>query len=119
MSKRAKPLRLNALSAALLTRAMMDGPSNISEMCEACGLYRKTVQEYIRALRKVKAVHVADWEQDRLGRFVVPSFALGEGKDKPRPPRRVGTVAHRRQRAERVAQQALIRRTAGAVLEAA
>ena len=85
MPKRAAPCRLNALVVALMTKAMVDGPSTSDDLMEASGLTRPTVARYLRALRKVQAVYIAQWEQDSLGRFVRPAFVIGPGRNAARP----------------------------------
>ena len=118
-TQRRKPLRLNALTVAHMTKAMMEGPCTLADLNEACGLERASIRRYIAAMRSVKAVRVAEWEMDSIGRFVIPAFALGDAKDKPRPPKQAGTIAHRRQRAARDAQKAMNQMLAGSIKEPA
>jgi hypothetical protein len=116
---RRAPLRLNALTVALMTKAMMEGPCTYVDLEEACGLTRQSIHRYIKALRSVKAAHVSQWEQDSIGRFVVKAYSFGDAKDKPRPPKFAGTLEHRRQKATRAKQKAMNHMMAGSMGAAA
>lgn len=107
------PLRLNALCIAKMVRYMQDVPSSAHDLAEATGLNHKTVSRYLLALAKEKAVHVADWDQDSLGRFVTKVYAFGQGLDKKRPPPVVSLAERRRQRAGRKRQMAFQNAIAG------
>jgi hypothetical protein len=113
--RRRAPLRLNALTVALMTKAMQEGPCTLTDLHDVCGLERPAIRRYIAAMRKVKAARIAEWEQDAIGRSVIPAFMLGDGKDKPRPPKRAGTLEHRRQRAAREAQMRMNHALAGSM----
>jgi len=119
MTQRRAPLRLNALTVALMTKAMMDGPCTYADLEEACGLGRHAIIRYVRALRSVKALHIVDWEQDSIGRYVVPAFGFGDGKDKIRPPKFAGTPEHRRQQTARAKQRKMNHMMAGSVPQVA
>jgi hypothetical protein len=105
------PIRANALADAMMIRALLDGPCTISDLSEASGLVRRTVQERVKALRKVKAVYIAHWEQDAIGRYNIHAWQMGDERDAPKPkPQRLRL---RREKAQRAAQLAMIRMTAG------
>lgn len=105
------PLRPGVLADAMMIRALLDGPCTVSDLEEASGLVRRTVQERIKALRKVRAVYIAHWEQDAIGRYNIHAWQMGDKRDAPKPkPERLRI---RRAKAQRAAQLAMIRMTAG------
>lgn len=91
--------RINAISAAKLMRALIDGPSTIHELTDACGLHLLTVRKYVLALRDEGVCCVAAWEQDNRGVVCVHAYGLGD-TDVPRPKPMVSNA--RRMRAYRV-----------------
>lgn len=115
MKSPTKPLRLNALSAALMMRAMLDGPCTVGELEDACGLGRHSIWRYLRALRKVNVIRIAEWNSDALGRPQIPAFMVSGGNDVPRPKQPRNRKSRRQQRYQRDVQLAMIRMTAGAV----
>lgn len=115
MKSPTKPLRLNALSAALMMRAMLDGPCTVKELIEVTGLARQSVWRYLRALHKVGAIHIAEWESDALDRPQIPAFSMGVANDKARPKQPRARKSRRKQRYARDVQRAMIQMTAGAM----
>lgn len=112
MTAKVRPaLRLNALTVALMNRAMLDGPSTIYDLMDACGLQRGSVHRYLTAMKQNEVIFIAQWEQDNLGRFVIPAFSLGVGKDAAKPKSRVS--ARRRERKARAAQVVMNHMMAG------
>jgi len=59
--------------------------ATVPEIAEESGLSEQSVRGYIRAMRKRRAVHVADWEHDKHGRRTLRAYALGQKPDKPKP----------------------------------
>ena len=112
-----KPIRLNALSCALLMRALIDEPCTVRELMDVSGLARHTVWRYLRALVKVKVIRVAEWESDSLGRPQIPAYMMGAGKDVPRPKQPRDRRARRVQRYQREVQRAMIQMSAGAMAQ--
>jgi DNA-binding IclR family transcriptional regulator len=84
--------KVNYTATAIVLRTLMEGPASVDELVEAAGLHRVTTYSFMRVLRAHQVVHIAAWEPDRLGRDVMPVFALGAARDRPR--RRL-TVAQR------------------------
>lgn len=48
------------------------------------GVHYVTASAWLRALREQRAVHIAGWAPDSMGRDAIPLYALGEGEDVPR-----------------------------------
>jgi hypothetical protein len=69
------------MSYAHLIKMLIDGTRTCEELAEETGLHKHTVYEYTRELHKVKAVHIACWEKDRLGRDCMPIFMIGNKPD--------------------------------------
>jgi hypothetical protein len=109
-----QPLRLNALTVGMITRALLDGPHTLYDLNELSGLGIPALRRYVAAMRHAKAAYIAQWEQDSIGRYVMPAFQIGaDTKDAKRPPKE--RIRKRRARAAREAQQAMIQMTAGSV----
>jgi predicted ArsR family transcriptional regulator len=77
-------VKVNAMSYARLIKMLMEGTRTAGELAEETGLHKHTVYEYTRELHKVKAVHIADWEKDILGRECMPIFMIGNKPDAKR-----------------------------------
>lgn len=73
--------RVKAVTISYLLEALLSGPQTIKDLTEVTGLHRTTVGDYIRAFRRRKIMHIADWEADATGRDKTPVFKLGRGKD--------------------------------------
>jgi len=82
------------MSFAHLVKLLLDGTRTAEELAEESGLHKQTVYIYTRQLHKKKAVFIADWEKDRLGRDCKPIFMIGCKPDAKR---------HRLTQAERAA----------------
>ena len=77
-------VKVNATSYAHLIKMLMEGTRTAEELAEETGLHIHTVYQYTRELHKVKAVHIADWEKDTLGRDSMPIFMIGNKPDAKR-----------------------------------
>jgi len=77
-------VKVNAMSYAHLIKMLLEGTRTACELAEETGLHKHTVYEYTRELHKVKAVYIADWEKDRLGRDCMPIFMIGNKPDTKR-----------------------------------
>lgn len=93
-----KIVKINAISQALLIKAMLDGMLNCQELAEETGLHYVTVLQYTRELHAAGAAHIAYWEKDLLGRDAIKVYKIGVGKDAKR---------ERMSRAERAARYRL------------
>jgi hypothetical protein len=75
------------VSHAVLAQTMqllMQGTVTAQQLCSHTGVHLITAQEWLRALRIAKTVHVVGWLPDSLGRDATPVYGMGEGTDKPR-----------------------------------
>jgi len=69
---------------AKMIRAMQENDYSEGEIAEMTGLHPNTAGEYLRCLHREGAIHVCDWNKDRLGRDMIPVFRMGHGRDKKR-----------------------------------
>jgi len=53
-------------------------------LVERVGIHLVTAQEWLRALKKERTIHICGWMQDSLGRDTTAVFRLGQGLDAPR-----------------------------------
>lgn len=92
-----KKVRINAISVALMVRALMDDAHTEHELVELSGLHIRTVRSYVRAMQKAGGCYVHHWEPDTYGRHVVASYALGTKRDAVRPvqTKRESNLKHR------------------------
>lgn len=77
-------IKVNAMSQALVIKALLEGPSSLRELAEVSGLHYVTVREYMSAMHKAKAAHISGWEKDMRGRDNIKVYSLGSGKDRLR-----------------------------------
>lgn len=76
-------IKMNELMYARMIRMLFEGASSISIVAET-GLHSVTVQSYLRALHKERAIHVIGWVKNTRGVDTTHIFKIGEGEDKPR-----------------------------------
>lgn len=81
----AKQVRLNHLTFTLLLEELLSGPTTVPSLVEHCGMSHRYICQLLRTMHAKKVVHVSGWEKDSIGRVGVKVFALGAGKDAPRP----------------------------------
>ena len=75
---------------------LIAGPTTVRGLCEESGLAYQSCRKFTSTLYRRRLVHIAAWEQDSIGRWTIPAYAWGEGKDAKRPPKL--TPAQRSQR---------------------
>lgn len=78
-------VKVNAMSYALLIKALMPGDLTLTELAEETGLHYVTVRAYCKELHKARAVHIARFEPDTRGRHTIKIYKLGTARDAPRP----------------------------------
>ena len=100
-------IRVNALSFAILVRAMYDGPKSLHQLAEITGLHLWTCRHYVKALQKQEMAYITRWDKDTMGRDATPYYTLGMGVSMPRSSKTGG----RRQRELRARQRAAIAET--------
>jgi hypothetical protein len=105
-----KPLnarvKVSHMALAKTLKLLLEGPVTAHEVSEVTGIHIVTAQEWMRALRKEKVVHIGGWIADRLDRDITPVYALGPGRDRAR--RRLTAVqrqARYRERQKKLAHQ--------------
>lgn len=77
-------VKVNAMSFANMVESIQVRARTFRSIAEVTGLHPATVGNYIREMHKIGLVHIAGWEQDRLGRDCIAIYTWGYGIDKPR-----------------------------------
>lgn len=77
-------IRVNALSFAVMVRALYDGPKTQHQLSEISGLHVWTVRQYVKAMQKQEVAYITGWTKDTMGRDAIAHYALGMGVDMPR-----------------------------------
>lgn len=88
--------KLNKIAYGHILKQLTLGPSNPHEIAEASGMHIRTIQVLMNVWKRMKVVHIKNWDPDSMGRDQIPVFALGEGRNARR---RAMTKAERSQRA--------------------
>lgn len=82
------------MAIANMIALLVDGPATVPEIAAESGLCEMTVRSYVRAMRKQRAVHVAQWHHDNAGRQSLAAYLLGRKPDAKRsPPRTRADIA--------------------------
>lgn len=97
-------VRVNALSFAVMVRALYDGPKTRHQLAEISGLHVWTVRQYVKAMQKQEVVHITRWTKDTMGRDAIAHYALGMGVDMPREMK----TGAQKQQARRARQRAAV-----------
>jgi hypothetical protein len=75
------------VSHAVLARTfalLRDGALTAQRLSRETGVHVVTAQDWLRALKEEKAVHIGSWLPDSKGRDATPVYELGDDKDEPR-----------------------------------
>ena len=80
-----RSVRVNAIAIAELMIGLQDACHTMWELSAMSGLAINTVRNYCNTLHRRGIVHVADWREDIKGGRTLKVFALGYGKDMPKP----------------------------------
>lgn len=78
--------KLNAVMFTLMLEDLMDGPSTAQELAEHTGMSILTVQRTLRVMHRRGVIRISGWNEDTRGAWTIRAFALGRGKDAPKPP---------------------------------
>lgn len=79
-----KQLKINAISFALMVKALSEKPHSKPQLAELTGLHVWTIRGYVDALHRVQMAHITHWDKDGMGRDVTAYYSLGFGIDMPR-----------------------------------
>lgn len=82
-----KQAKINHLTTAKLIAALVHEPAGLTyeEMADECGLCHTVLRQYMSALQREGAAYIKAWVEDGRGGRTRKQFALGRGKDAPRP----------------------------------
>ena len=97
-------IKLNGLLFARMVKMLLDG-ATVHEIADETGLHKVTVTRYTRELHKARAVHIAHWEADSLGRECIKGYRIGDQRDVPRQKRKTAaqrTALYRARKRQRV-----------------
>lgn len=94
-------IRVNAIALANLLIGIQDACHSCHELAELTGLRVQTVRHYLNTLHSKGIIHICDWKEDARGSRILKVFALGTGKDMPRPKPLTGKEICARYRAKR------------------
>ena len=104
---RRSSVRVNAIAIAELMIGLQDACHTMWELADMSGLAIGTVRNYCNTLHRRGIVHIADWREDAKGGRTLKVFALGSGKDMPKPKPQPKTEGCRRWRAKQKAAKML------------
>jgi hypothetical protein len=66
---------------------LTEGAVSAQDLADLTGLHLETTRDFLKEMHKRKLVHIAQWDTRLNRRIKLPMYKLGEGIDKPRPPR--------------------------------
>ena len=66
---------------------LTEGAVSAQDLADLTGLHLETTRDFLKEMHKRKLVHIAQWDTRNNRRIKLPMYKLGEGGDKPRPPR--------------------------------
>jgi predicted ArsR family transcriptional regulator len=66
---------------------LTEGAVSAQDLADLTGLHVVTTRDFLKEMHKRKLVHIAQWDTKLNRRIKLPMYKLGEGGDKPRPPR--------------------------------
>ena len=78
-------VRVNAVAIANLLIGLQDGCNTMLDLADMTGLTIQTVRHYCNLFHRKGIVHICDWNEDVKGGRTLKVFALGTGKDMPKP----------------------------------
>jgi hypothetical protein len=90
-------IKVNAMSFALLVKEMLAGVYTCAELAERTGLHYVTVLNYTRAMHKAGSAHIVGWRRNKLHRYVLKIYGIGNMPD-ARKPYEAKTTAQRTQK---------------------
>jgi hypothetical protein len=66
---------------------LTEGAVSAQDLADLTGLHLETTRDFLKEMHKRKLVHIAQWDTKLNRRIKLPMYKLGEGIDKPKPPR--------------------------------
>ena len=66
---------------------LTEGAVSAQDLSDLTGLHIETTREFLKEMHKRKLVHIAQWDSRFNQRIKLPMYKLGEGIDRPRPPK--------------------------------
>lgn len=81
----ARTRRIGKVGYARILRALLDRPMTETQLREKCGIGHTAAHRIVRAMHRLKLVHIGSWACTEGTRYV-PAFSFGEGPD-AEPPR--------------------------------
>lgn len=94
-------VKLNAVMFSMMLEELMSGPCTAQHLADYTGMHILTVQRTLRPMYRRGVVHIAGWEKDPQGRWVIRVFGLGHGTDKKRPAPKTRAQKRKEDRARR------------------
>ena len=77
---------------------LTEGAVSAQDLTDLTGLHIETTREFLKEMHKRKLVHIAQWDSRFNQRIKLPMYKLGEGIDRPRPPKLSSAEVARRHR---------------------
>lgn len=103
------PRRNNAKITLRMQTALKAQGQTYDALVAVSGLAKESVARWVKQMRELEVVHVADWAEDVRGRRIVPVFRWGNQPDMPRPGRRwTAAETMARMRARRKAAEGMV-----------
>lgn len=84
MKELKKQVKVGHMTLAKTLAFLMRQPATPQDISAYTGVHLVTAQEWMRALRKERTVHISAWEPDTRGRDMTPVYTLGVGVDAKR-----------------------------------
>lgn len=75
---------------------LTEGAVSAQDLAALTGLHLETTRDFLKEMHKRGLVHIAQWDIRLNRRVRLPMYKLGEGGDKPRPPRQSSAETTRR-----------------------
>lgn len=98
IKRRKNFVRVNGTAFAHLIKCLQEECYSQQELAEKCGLSTQTIRLYMKAMHKIKAVHIADWNEDVRGGRTLKVFGLGDKPDAKKPKPKTSTESCRKYR---------------------
>lgn len=88
------------MAVGTMIAALCEAPYSAQELAELSGLTIQTVRHYLNTLKKVGAVHIAEWHEDPHGARSIRAYMVGNNPDAKKPQPISSKVASAKYRAK-------------------